>query len=133
MTLRLAALLGGVFLTACATDAAAPTAKWRITEEDAGHTVRVPVDTTLDVALPGNPTTGFIWQRAPGDPGGIEGLGAARFEPSGPALGQGGLVHLEFRVAKEGATALWLVYRRPFEKNTPPSQTFSVTVVGEPD
>jgi inhibitor of cysteine peptidase len=123
-------LLGVLALVACATGPAARPA-WRISEADAGHTVRVPVGTTLDVALPGNPSTGFIWQRNPGDPGGLEADGAARFEASGPALGQGGLVHLAFRVTKPGATALWLVYKRPFEKNVAPAMTFSVTIVGE--
>jgi inhibitor of cysteine peptidase len=129
----LAAALASLLLLACATPSAAPLPKWRIGEADAGHTVRVPVGTPLDVALPGNPTTGYIWQRSPGDPGGLESVGAARFEPSGGALGQGGLVHLEFRVIQEGATVLWLVYLRPFEKNTPPTKTFSVTIVGEPN
>jgi len=104
-----------------------------VTEADAGRSLQVPVGTLVDVALPGNPTTGYAWQRAPGDPGGVESVGAARFEPSGPALGQGGTEHLTFRVTKTGATPLWLVYRRPFEKNAAPARTFSVTIVGEPE
>jgi inhibitor of cysteine peptidase len=129
----LAVLLGTLALSACATGSVSTRPPWLITEADAGHTIRVPVGTTLEVALPGNPTTGYIWQRSPGDPGGIEVLGAARFEPSGPAIGQGGLVHLGFRVTKPAATSLWLVYRRPFEKDVAPARTFSVTLVGEPD
>jgi inhibitor of cysteine peptidase len=128
----LGALLFALLLVACAT-AAPPGRPWQITEADAGRSIRVPIGTVLDVALPGNPTTGFIWQRSPGDPGGIETVGAARFEPSGSAMGQGGLVHVQFRVTKVGATVLWLVYRRPFEKDVPPAKTFSVTIVGDPD
>ena len=127
----LAALLILLIVSACATSPARP--PWLVTQADAGRTVRVPVGTLIDVALPGSPTTGYIWQRAPGDPGGVETVGAARFEPSGPALGQGGLVHVGFRITKPGATPLWLVYRRPFEKDVPPAQSFSVTLVGEPD
>lgn len=122
-----------IVLAACA---AAPTSArkpWTVTEADAGRSIRVPVGTLIDVALPGNPSTGFIWQRAAGEAGGLEAAGAARFEPAGPAVGQGGLVRLAFRVTKAGATPLWLVYRRPFEASTPPARTFSVTIVGEAD
>ena len=115
---------------ACASSGPPPP-PWRISEADAGTSVRVPVGTVIDVGLPGNPTTGSIWERGPGDPGGLEGLGAARFEPEGALVGQGGLVRLQFRVTKAGATPLALVYRRPFEKNTPPARTFWVTIVGE--
>lgn len=126
-------LVAGLLLAACASGSSAPTPPWRVTEADAGRSLRVPVGTTLDIALPGTPSTGYIWQRTPGPPGGVEAVGAARFEPSGSLPGSGGLVHLTFRVTGEGATALWLVYRRPFDKDAPPVQTFSVTVVGEPD
>jgi inhibitor of cysteine peptidase len=128
-----AALLAALALSACATGSESARPPWLVTEADAGRSIRMPVGTFLDVALPGNPTTGYIWQRAPGDAGGVETVGAARFEPSGPAIGQGGLVHLGFRVTKPGATPLWLVYRRPFEKDVPPTRTFSVTLVGDPD
>ncbi len=127
-----AALVVVLALAGCASGAPSRP-PWIVTEADAGRSIRVPVGTVLEVALPGNPTTGHIWQRAPGDPGGVESIGAARFEPSGAAPGQGGQVHLSFRVTKTGATPLWLVYRRPFENDAPPTQSFSVTVVGEPD
>ncbi len=129
----LAAVLVALGAGACAGAPAPTRPAWVVTEADAGRSIQVPVGTMLDVALPGNPTTGYAWQRAPGDPGGIESVGAARFEPSGPALGQGGTEHLGFRVTKTGATPLWLVYRRPFEKNVAPARTFSVTIVGEPE
>ena len=128
--LGLAMALG--LLAACAASQP-PRIPWRVSESDAGASIRVPVGTVVDVALPGNPTTGYIWERGPGDPGGLEGLGAARFEPDGALPGQGGLVHLQFRVTEEGATPLALVYRRPFEKGSPPARTFWVTIVGEPD
>lgn len=121
---------GLLFGAACATGGP-PAIPWRITEADAGSAIRVPVGTVIDVALPGNPTTGFLWERSPGDPGGLEGLGAARFERDGALVGMGGRVHLQFRVTKAGATPLALVYRRPFEKNTAPANTFWVTIVGE--
>lgn len=121
------------FLVGCATGASAPSIAWQITEVDAGGTIRMPVGTVVDVALPGNPRSGYIWQRRQGDAGGIESVGAARFEPSGGVPGQGGLVHLQFRVAKPGASVLWLAYQRPFQRDATPLQTFSVTIVGEAD
>lgn len=126
---RLGALLLALGLAACATPQAQT--PWRITTDDAGRRIQVPVGTMLDVALPGNPTTGYIWQRAAGDEGGVEQLGAPQFESEGPLAGQGGTVHVFFRVTKPEVTRLELVYRRPFEKKTPPAETFSVTIVGE--
>lgn len=117
-------------LVACASGPPA-SPPWRIGEEDAGRSIRVPVGTIVDIALPGNPTTGYIWERGPSATPGLEQIGAARFAPDGPAIGQGGLVHLEFRVIGEGATPLVLVYRRPFEKGTPPARSFWVTIVGD--
>lgn len=129
----LAAALLAMLAAACASPPGTGREAWVVVEADAGRSIRVPVGTLLDVTLPGNPATGYAWQRAPGEPGGVETVGAARFEPSGPAPGQGGLEHLAFRVTKTGATALWLVYRRPFATDVPPARTFSVTIVGEPN
>ncbi len=128
-----AVLLGAFVAAAACASNDVHTPPWRITEADAGHSVRVPVGTVIDVVLPGNPTTGYIWERAPGEPGGVESLGAARFVPDGALVGQGGMIHVQFKVTKEGATPLALVYRRPFEKGTPSANTFWVTIVGEPD
>ena len=130
---RVLALLLGAFVAAGACASSTYTPPWRITQADAGRRVRVPVGTVIDVALPGNPTTGYIWERAPGDPGGLTSVGAAQFVPDSAVEGQGGDIHVQFRVTKEGATPLALVYRRPFEKGTPSANTFWVTIVGEPD
>ncbi len=130
--LVLAAMAGA--LGACAGPASQPP-PWRIGEADAGRSIRVPVGTVVDVALPGNPSTGFTWERGQTESqlAGLDALGPARFAPEGPLVGQGGLMHLEFRVTGTGAMPLVLVYHRPFEKGVPPARTFWVTIVGEPD
>jgi inhibitor of cysteine peptidase len=131
MKRRLASVLVVVFVVGCATGTSAPPIAWQITEADAGTTIRIPVGTVVDVALPGNPRSGYIWQRRQGDSGGIEAVGAARFEPAGGVPGQGGLIHLQFRVVRVGATVLWLAYQRPFQSDAAPERTFSLTIVGE--
>lgn len=128
---RISGLLAAAALSACATGPAVPTPAWRVTEADAGRTLRVPIGTEIDVTLPGSPSSGLVWERSPGDPGGLEAVGEATFEPAGPSPGQGGLVHLRFLVTKPGASVLWLASRRPFESGAPAAGTFSVTVVGE--
>jgi len=128
LALGLGLLLGAL---ACETPAAPP--PWRVGEADDGRQILVPVGTLLDVALPGNPSTGFVWERVSPDQDGLEQLGPPRYTAEGPLLGQGGTVHVFFRVTAPEVSRIELVYRRPFEKDTPPARRFRVTIVGEAD
>ncbi len=85
----------------------------------------------LIVTLESNPTTGFSWQVAEIDPIILRQSGAAAYESSdktGLLVGAGGTETFRFEAIGAGKTILELVYRRPWEKDVPPAQTFSVEI-----
>ena len=82
---------------------------------------------TVVVELPGNPTTGYIWQVTANDesillPTGYE------FTPDSDATGAGGVEKFTFHAMAPGTVDLALAYSRPWETDTPPDETFAVTV-----
>jgi inhibitor of cysteine peptidase len=99
----------------------------QLTEADAGRTIQMRVGDRLEVALPGNPTTGFQWEVGALNHAVLRPIGEPEFERSSSAIGSGGKVTMRFEAVGPGATGLQLVYRRPFEKDAPPARTFEVT------
>jgi inhibitor of cysteine peptidase len=99
----------------------------KLNENDAGKTVEIAVGDELEIMLPGNPTTGYVWEAEALDATVLT-LRQTSFMPGDHAIGSGGLVTLMFRAVAKGKAALKLNYHRPFEQNTPPINTFEVTV-----
>lgn len=100
----------------------------RLSADDNGKTVNLNKGDSLEVILPGNPSTGFTWvSTAPLEPV-LQALGTAQFEADSTAIGAGGKLTLRYQAAQAGQTQLALAYQRTFE-NLPPAQTFSVSVV----
>jgi predicted secreted protein len=54
--------------------------------------------------------------------------GEPEFKPDSSAVGAGGVQNLRFEAVNSGQTALKLVYRRPWEVDVEPTETFSVQV-----
>ncbi len=98
----------------------------------AGSTVTAQVGDTLELRLPGNPTTGYTWSVAGVDPAVLQVQGAPEFQAESTALGASGVFLFRFQIASVGRTPLTLIYSRPFEPDTPPQQTYEVTVNGAP-
>ncbi len=101
----------------------------RITEADAGSTVELHQGQILDVALPGNPTTGYTWEVEPGAESVLQQQGEPTFEAESNLLGAGGVMTLTFEAIGRGEVTLSLIYHRTFEPGVAPLQTFEVTVV----
>ena len=81
----------------------------------------------LEVNLPENPTTGFRWQMiVPGDPI-VERLDDS-FDSSGPAVGSGGTRHWRFRALQAGLADIEMIYRRAWQQDQSPAETFRLTV-----
>jgi inhibitor of cysteine peptidase len=114
----LAAIAWVFVLTACGAG------RVQLREHDAGRTIDLRQGDRLEVALPGNPTTGYMWERAGGDDAVLRLAGEPAFQPDSGALGSGGVVTLVFEASNAGQTTLTLVYRRAFEPNVPPLKTF---------
>lgn len=116
----------GAALAACGALGSNPVS---LTGKDAGSTVHVKQGGTVQIALEGNPTTGYTWEVAPGSAAGLEQQGEPEFKADSSALGSGGMMTLRFKATQPGTTALKLIYHRTFEPNVAPLQTFEVTIV----
>ena len=96
---------------------------------DDGSQVELNAGQTLVVSLEGNPTTGFTWEAAELDEQVLRQVGEAEFKPDSDAIGSGGVQTLRFETVDSGQTTLNLIYRRPWEEDVEPAETFSVQVV----
>jgi predicted secreted protein len=94
-----------------------------------GGSVQLTAGQELEVVLEGNPTTGFQWEVGSADAAVLRQTGDWDFAPSSDLTGAGGLVTLHFKAVAAGETLLQLVYLQPWDKETPPAETFSVRVV----
>ena len=102
-----------------------------VIDEDAdGTTVTLAVGDTLEVALQGNPSTGFIWEPEGLDETMLRWTGVRRFEPESTLVGAPGTIRLTFEGMAPGSVVLELVYHRSFE-TVDPADTFTVTVIVE--
>lgn len=99
------------------------------TEQDDGRTVNLPVDDPFRVVLKGNPTTGYQWMLAPIESDAVTLIGEPAYKPASDRVGGGGAYTFRFQTKGDGEAVLRFVYRRPFESNTPPVQTFSLNVL----
>ncbi|HEU0075609.1 MAG TPA: protease inhibitor I42 family protein [Dehalococcoidia bacterium] len=106
-------------------------AEVQLTDADDGSTVQLALRGELIVALASNPTTGFGWSVGEGSDEGLVLQGEPRYVPAGsttPVVGAGGTEVFSFEAEDSGTSRLVLEYRRPFEPDVAPEQTFSVTV-----
>lgn len=93
-----------------------------------GRTISLRRGQRLIVSLPGNPTTGFVWEELPGASEVLVRQGEPTYTSKGTALGAGGLYRFSFVAVAGGKVPLRFVYRRPFEAGVVPGATFNVTV-----
>ncbi|MBU1185057.1 MAG: protease inhibitor I42 family protein [Proteobacteria bacterium] len=99
-----------------------------LTERDSGRSVSVPLAETVTVTLAGNPTTGYIWEPAAMEREILVMDPEPSFAPDSFLTGAGGKFTFRFTPRKPGKTSVKLIYHRPWEKDAPPLQTFTLTV-----
>ena len=112
----------------------APTPSGAVTVNKAmnGEMVEVPVDQLLLVQLESNMTTGYSWAVLECDLAVLKPLGDPEYVESQPGkqlAGSGGWVVFRFQPQAEGQTVLKLGYRRPWETDVAPVETFEIDVV----
>ena len=106
-----------------------------------GGSVEVTEDQELVVTLESNPAAGYSWQVADLNPAMLRQVGRSESRRSlsiltapgaaqNPLLGAPVVTTLRFRALGAGASALRLVYCRPWEKNAPPTRSFSLQANG---
>lgn len=114
-----------LILVSCARTA--PSVK-KITARDTASTVQLKVGDALEIALEGNPTTGYTWAVASKVPQ-LQQQGEWEFKRDSNLIGAGGTIILRFKAVREGEAAFQLIYHRVWEKGVPPVKTFDVKVV----
>jgi inhibitor of cysteine peptidase len=97
--------------------------------DDAGHRIELSRDRTLYISLASNPTTGYRWEVDALDEDVLRQVGEPEFEPQSRLVGAPGVEILHFQAVNTGRTTVKLVYRRSWEKDVEPLETYSVDVV----
>jgi inhibitor of cysteine peptidase len=99
----------------------------KLNENDAGKTVEIAVGDALEIILPANPTTGYVWEVN------SLGLNVLRLGETNfindTAIGSSGMEVIKFQAIAAGKSTVKLIFHRPFEQNIPPLKTFEVTVI----
>jgi inhibitor of cysteine peptidase len=114
-------------LTACSSTAPAPKTI-RVNEENDQGSVALRIGDTLEVELAGNPTTGYQWEVVAGEGEMLKSMGEAEFIQGTQVVGAGGTFRFQFEAVLAGETNLKLEYKRPFEQDVAPLNTFSIQV-----
>jgi len=100
----------------------------RVGEEAAGTTVNLHVGETVEVALPGNPTTGFDWGGARSSDV-ITLVRDSNESTAGPGIvGAGGVHTFVFKATSAGQDTVQLFYARPWETGVEPEKIFELHV-----
>ncbi len=94
--------------------------------EDDGRQIELKEDQLLVITLEGNPSTGYMWQVEEIDEKILRQVGEIEFQSLSPLLGAPAKEILRFQPLEEGQTTLKLLYRRPWEKEIEPAETFSI-------
>jgi inhibitor of cysteine peptidase len=103
----------------------------RLDLHSSGQTVTVAPGDRLELGLEENPTTGFRWY-VENDQNGVLILEDDAFTHLRNGVsGSGGTRDLVFKVAKQGQTMLRASYRRSWETQMPPHETFELTVTAK--
>ena len=105
-----------------------------LTVKDNGRRLSVPAGEAITIVLAGNPTTGYAWEVADLDRTVLLPDPEPAYLPDSTLTGSGGRYTFRLLPLSSGMSRLKLQYRRAWEKELPPLETFSVeVVVGPPD
>jgi inhibitor of cysteine peptidase len=105
----------------------APPEPITIGADENGGAVDMQTGGMLFVELPGNPTTGYIWQITSKDDAFLQPVDYA-FQPDSDATGAGGIERFEFAAVAAGEVVLEFAQSRPWETDAEPVATYAVTV-----
>jgi inhibitor of cysteine peptidase len=94
-----------------------------------GRTINLRVGDGVKLTLDENPTTGYRWEfvKKP-EPICVIVTDAYVANTDGGKVGAGGVHSWDFRAVDKGTATVSLAYRRPWEKDAAPAQTFTLTL-----
>ena len=130
-------LLLSLFLTPCvllkpqSTGEPQSTKEVSISYSEIKQSVGLEVGDILEVVLPANPSTGYIWEVGFYNQSVLEPYGEPEFYKTSTNLGAKETQTLHFKTIDEGETELVLLYRRSLENEVKDQQTFGVHVEKE--
>lgn len=130
-------LLLSLFLTPCvllkpqSTGEPQSTKEVSISYSEIKQSVGLEVGDILEVVLPANPSTGYIWEVGFYNQTVLKPFGEPEFYKINTDLGAQETQKLHFEAIDEGETELVLLYRRSFENEVKDQQTFGVHVEKE--
>ncbi len=114
---------------ACAGQEAAPDNVYIADENDNGQSVTMAPGDALQITLPENRSTGYVWSVVTNDEAVLRPTDEPAYEIEGePLPGAGGKVTFTFTAAAGGAVTLRLVNARPQETAVQPVATFELNV-----
>ena len=125
-------LLLPLFLAGCAMDVGVSEHRIEFNEKDTEQNLLARVGDTIEIALPSNATTGYVWKLASPDEGPVrksteEHYDVAAYDNGeGGKVGVGGKTVFEFRAVTEGKKVLEFDYIRSWEKGIPPVKHVTV-------
>lgn len=93
-----------------------------------GTTLEVDKGQEVVLKLDANPTTGYDWELIEVDPAILKQVGDVDYKADSMLIGSGGVNTYTFEAVASGSTRLKLVYRRSWEIDAPPLQTFELVV-----
>ena len=113
----------------CGSSASAAAGTLKLGEADNGKAFSVKVGDTIEVVIPGNPTTGFSWAAVltEKDAALLQQVGEPTYATDSTLIGSGGTYTFTFKAVAKGEATLKLAYSRPWE-SVPPENTFSAAV-----
>jgi inhibitor of cysteine peptidase len=92
-----------------------------------GREVTLAMGDVMEITLEENPSTGYRWDlKVKPEPACSQVKNW--FKATGGPPGSGGTHHWQFQAVRPGAAEINLEYRRPWEKDTPPRETFKLRV-----
>ena len=97
-------------------------------KEDSGKKVNLVVKDEFFISLDANPTTGFTWAVAQIDTSLIKQVGEIDFKAESDCLGAPGIQTFTFYCLQTGNMVLEMIYHRPWDKESTPSDTFSLNL-----
>lgn len=99
----------------------------KLTEKDAGAKIQLTRQQYLQIELKSNPSTGYSWVIAAIDSSIISQSSSPQYETHSQATGGAGNSILTFKPQKTGDFSLRLVYKRIWERNVAPRDSFFIS------
>ena len=116
-------------LVACGGESAGPENVYIADEGDNGQNVTMAAGDALQVSLPENRSTGYVWSVVTNDESVLQPTDEPVYEIEGePLPGAGGRVTFYFTAGAPGTVALRMINARPQETAVEPASTFELTV-----